>query len=431
MLDAGRRACLKNLAASTLVLPAAATAQAPATLDYKIQLDTIRRGWAKDFTETDASGYHKYCWVHARAGTIPGPKPVVVLLMQKLMMSGSDVFYAMTEMRTDDLGRTWSEPFEHETLGRRKEADGTESAITAMFPAWHAKTGKLLAAGSVIRYAGNKFAGFKSPREIGYSVYDPQSKRWSPRANVEMPGKHFFNVGADSCQRFDLPNGEILLPVYYIVTDPKAYPTFADPGWVATQNIWSTVLRCSFDGTTLRYVSHGDELRVDWARGLGEPSLTQFGGRFYLTLRNDANGFVTTSRDGQKFEPIKPWRWDDGSDLGNYNTQQHWVTHSEGLFLVYTRRGANNDHVFRHRAPLFIARVDPERLHVIRATERVLIPQRGARLGNFGVVNVGPDETWITVTEYMQPLGCERHGSDNSIYVARLRWSRPNRLVAA
>ena len=45
------------------------------------------------------------------------------------------------------------------------------------------------------------------------------------------------------------------------------------------------------------------------------------------------------------------WTFDDGSELGNYNTQQHWVTHSDGLFLVYTRRGADNDDIARHRAP--------------------------------------------------------------------------------
>jgi hypothetical protein len=115
--------------------------------------------------------------------------------------------------------------------------------------------------------------------------------------------------------------------------------------------------------------------------------------------------------------------------LGNYNTQQHWVAHSAGLYLVYTRRGANNDHVFRHRAPLFVARVDPERLCVLRATERAVVPERGARLGNFGVTTVNRDETWITVSEWMQPRGCEKYGSDNSVYAARLRWRRPNELA--
>src|SRR5690606_4962027 len=135
------------------------------------------------------------------------------------------------------------------------------------------------------------------------------------------------------------------------------------------------------------------------ARGLAEPSLTRFGDRYFLTIRSDEAGYVASSTDGLHFDPVKKWTFDDGSDLGNYNTQQHWVTHSDSLYLVYTRRGANNDHVFRHRAPLFMAKVDPERLCLIRSTERVLVPEKGARLGNFGVVDVSPTVTWVTDVE--------------------------------
>jgi hypothetical protein len=110
------------------------------------------------------------------------------------------------------------------------------------------------------------------------------------------------------------------------------------------------------------------------------------------------------------------------------------VTHSNALFLVYTRRGANNDHVFRHRAPLFMAQVDPEKLCVIRATERALVPQRGARLGNFGVCDVNESETWVTVAEWMQTWGPNivippdnKWGADNSVYAARIHWDKPNR----
>ncbi len=43
-----------------------------------------------------------------------------------------------------------------------------------------------------------------------------------------------------------------------------------------------------------------------------------------------------------------------------------------------------------------IAQVDPEKLHVIRSTERILIPERGAGLGNaFGVTEVNEHETWV------------------------------------
>jgi hypothetical protein len=100
----------------------------------------------------------------------------------------------------------------------------------------------------------------------------------------------------------------------------------------------------------------------------------------------------------------------------------------DALYLVYTRRNANNDHIFRHRAPLFIAQVDPEKLCVIRETEQILVPERGARLCNFGVVRVSENESWVAVTEWMQAkapnqydyAACEKYGSDNCIYLAKI-----------
>ncbi len=167
----------------------------------------------------------------------------------------------------------------------------------------------------------------------------------------------------------------------------------------------------------------------DETRGLGEPSLTKYNDVFFMTIRNDKKGFVTRSEDGLHFEQIRPWKFDDGTELGSYNTQQHWVTHSDGLFLVYTRRGAGNDHVFRHRAPLFIAQVNTENLQVIRETEQILVPERGARLGNFGITDISQNETWVTVSEWMQPKGVEKYGSDGSVFVSKIRWAKPNRLM--
>ena len=110
------------------------------------------------------------------------------------------------------------------------------------------------------------------------------------------------------------------------------------------------------------------------------------------------------------------------------------MTHSDALFLVYTRTGASNDHVFRHRAPLFIAQVDPGKLCVIRRTERILVPERGARLGNFGVTEVNEHETWVTVAEWMQTWGPKfsdssiprKYGSNNAVFAARIIWEKPN-----
>lgn len=376
---------------------------------FQSQIETIHHGYDG-----------KTCWVHPRAGLVPGEHPAIVLTMQKLLLSGSDVFFALNDMRTDDLGKSWSQPREHDqTLGRRTVPDGSIIAICDFWPKWHAASGKLLGIGHTVRYRGDKVVPNRE-RKSSYAIYDPQQQTWSDWATLEMPNDaKFYNAGAGCAQRVDLPNGDILLPIYFKSRDQMEYRV--------------TVVHCRFDGTRLSVVETGSEHTVAIDRGLCEPSLTKFGDRFFLTIRNDQAGYVAVSDDGLHFTQPQPWRWDDGSDLGNYNTQQHWVTHSRGLFLVYTRKNADNDHVFRHRAPLFIARVDPATLRIIRRSERVLVPERGARLGNFGVTDVNDRETWVTVAEWMQtwppsiviPPENPR-GADNSVYIARILWDEPN-----
>jgi len=401
--------------------------QPPRILDYTVKLDTI------------TSGYDgKTCWVAPRVGVVQGSRPSIVLTMQKLLLSGSDIFYAMNEMRSDDMGKTWSPPFEHATLGRRKEANGAEIVIGDFTPKWHAHSGKLLGTGPTVRYMKNaagaevKINQNDAPSRTAYAVYDPQQRIWTPWDIIAMPeDPKFFYATVGASQRVDLPNGQILLPFHFKTSGESPYHT--------------AVMRCSFDGRKLTYMEHGDELsrpveagveyKLPGGRqtGVFEPSLTRYAGRYYLTMRNDRAAYVAVSEDGLHYGPVQRWRFDDGGDLGSQNTQQHWVAHSEGLFLVYTRIGANNDHVFRHRAPLFIAQVDSEKLRVIRSTERVLVPERGAGLGNtFGVTEVSESETWVTTAEWMQgPKGIilpgNKYGADNSVYAARIMWKTPNR----
>jgi hypothetical protein len=347
------------------------------------------------------------------------------MTMQKAMLVGSDVFYALNEMRTDDFGKSWSGPVEHtDTLGRRSEANGVEVCVSDFWPKWHAKSGKLLGIGHNVRYANNRvIAAPQRSRETVYSIYDPAARTWTAWELLAMPAgdPRFFNSGAGCVQRLDLPEGDILLPIYF---SPK--------GGKFSRVL---VLRCGFDGRKLTVKDIGNELSVDTDRGLHEPSLTRFKGRYYLTLRHDQRAYVTTSDDGLHFDAaLKTWTWDDGTDLGSYNTQAHWVTHDDALFLCYTRRGANNDHIPRHRAPLFIGQVDPAKLCVIRASERELMPQRGAKLGNFGVTEVNENETWVTDAEWMQTTGpnyadftqCTKYGSDNAVFAARIQWKKPN-----
>ncbi len=387
-------------------------------LNYKVELTAAH------------SGYDGItCWVHARAGVVPGAEsagqPIraraVVMTLNKLLLSGSDVFYDISDMRTEDLGVSWTIPRRQASLSRRKGPKGSEALAHDFTPKWHAATGKLLNIGTVAHYTDDRgpARGFHS--WPAYTIYDEASRSWSQWETVEMPDDEKFSFTSAGCtQRVDLADGTILLPFTF-------RPASQEKRLIST----ATVMRASFDGTMLRYIEHGSELSIDIPRGFNEPSLTYYDGRYFLTLRNDEAGYVTSGEDGLSFDQPRKWRFDDGEELGNYNTQQHWVTHSDGLFLVYTRRGANNDHIFRHRAPLFMAQVDPERLQVVRDTEKVLVPERGARLGNFGMTDVNESQTWVTVTEWMQPVGCSKYGSNNSVFVARIHWEKPNRLFQA
>ena len=353
------------------------------------------------------------CWVHPRAGALPaerpGEPPTAVLTTQKLLLSGSDVFYAIHSCRSSDGAETWSALEEQTNFRRIPLANGIEKTVCDFTPKWHAATGRLLGMGLTVYYENNAVMRTGS-REAAYAAYDAERHAWRDWRELELPDEERFrHAGAGCAQRHDLPDGNILLPISCRLS--------AEPRRMAT-----TVLRCAFDGETLRFIEQGNELSVPEKRGLYEASLTRFGGRFYLTMRNDLKGYVSAGDDGLHFAEQKAWTFDDGEALGNYNTQQHWVTRPDALHLVYTRKGLNNDHVFRHRAPLVMAQVDTDRLCVIRETERVLVPERGARLGNFGVTDVSDSETWVTVAEWMQPAGCEQHGSDNTLWVARLTW---------
>ena len=403
--------------ALVLLLAGTVNAAAPAIVDYSVQLDVIRSGY---------DGVH--CWVHPRAGIVPQPgrPPAVVMTMQTLWLKGSDVFGPLNDLRTDDLGRTWSPLTEHAaTLGQRPEADGATVGACDFWPKWHAASGKLLGIGHSVRYRNNAVI-HERPRETVFSIYDAAARTWSAWRPVKMPAEpRFYNAGAGSAQRVDLPDGSLLVPFYFKAKGETDYRT--------------AVMRCSFDGTEVTVREIGGEVVQAGGRGLYEPSLTKLGDRFFLCMRNDQTAYVSSSRDGLNFTPPRAWTWDDGTDLGSYNTQQHWVTHGDALFLVYTRRSAGNDHVFRHRAPLFMAQVDPDRLVVLRATERILVPEHGARLGNFGVTQISEHETWVTVAEWMQtnrPMLIippdNPWGAKNRVFAARIRFDlpQPSRAVA-
>ncbi len=355
-----------------------------------------------------------FLWFHPRATAVPGG---VVMTIQKHLKT-SDYYSGLHVMTRSGLSGPWSGPELPPELDWQRLTNGVTVSVADVTPGFHPPTGRVLAIGCQVRYspAGEQLDDVRRAHQTVYAVLNPASNRWSRWQRLELPPDEEFNFARNACSQWIVrPDGHLLVPLYIGRSADAPYST--------------TVAECRFDGERLSYVRHGTILRLDVPRGLYEPSLTAFRGRHYLTLRNDVRGYHSTSADGLTFSPPRPWTFDDGTELGSYNTQQHWLTHSDGLFLVYTRRGATNDHIVRNRAPLFMAQVDPDSMNLLRRTERVVVPERGAELGNFGATAISPDESWVTVSEGMFMKDSRTRGARGATFVARIRWSRPNQLA--
>ena len=378
--------------------------------DFTVKLETVMKHDAGDFL-----------WFHPRVTAFPCPPqigPSVVMTIQKHLKI-SDYYsglYVMTRRQPD---APWTGPVLPPELDWRPLSNGVTISVADVTPGWHAPTGRLLAIGCQVRYSpkGEQLDDVTRAHQTVYAVFDPKTERWLPWQVLELPPDDQFNFARNACSQWLVESdGRLLVPLYIGRNSHEQFST--------------TVAECRFDGTKLSYKRHGSVLQSNIARGLYEPSLIAFRDRYFLTLRNDERGYVSESHDGMQFTEPRPWLFDNGKDLGSYNTQQHWLAHCDGLFLVYTRRGANNDHIMRHRAPLFMAQVDPATLRVIRRTEKVVVPERGAELGNFGAAAINENESWITVSEGMFMKDSRARGAEGATLVARVIWSKPNKLLA-
>jgi hypothetical protein len=361
-------------------------------------------------SRTPIDGSTRWDWWQARTTFVPGVQPLLLTTMSETGRTGTHNFHDIYQSISQDDGKTWGPPSAIPSLKRAPQPDGYEVAPGDLWPVWHAKTGKVLVTGKTFNFENGQQEN-RLREKVSYVVMDPKSGEWGSMRFLTLPqkdhaGQNIVAANAGCTQRVDLPDGEILLPVRYW-RDPQKH------------NYTSIVTRCRFDGETLTYKDHGTELTIPEGRGLYEPSLTEFAGRFYLTLRADKTAYVTRGEDGLHYEPIREWQFDDGKPLGSYNTQQHWVTVGSGLFLVYTRKDADNDHIMRHRAPLFIGQVNSDTLQVIRATERILLPENHATLGNSGVCRVSDHETWVTCGEGLLAQG-ERKDQTNKVLFVKI-----------
>jgi hypothetical protein len=364
-------------------------------------------------------------WFHPRCCLVAtGRGNMVLMNMQPI--GGSD-YFGSVHWSSFDLSQTlssesivgWTEPEPIAALGREPVDGhpGLMAAVCDVVPQFHPPSGTVLAMGHVVFYRGSRFAS--GDQLARYPVYAVRRKdgTWSARKNLKWDDPRGRFIYSNNCgQRIVMPNGDIMMSFTF---GPEAH------------NRMVAGVRCTFDGATLSVAKVGTPLVKNVKRGLLEPSVTRYGNRFYMTIRaEDEHGYVAVSADGVNYRDMVPWRWDDGSALRMSTTQQHWLNHSNGLFLVYTREDATNANVIRWRAPLWIARVDPVRRCLLRQTERVVLPIVGdgvgdpdgvALMGNFAVTHASPYESWVTVGEWMP-----KRNAKGALLLARIRWSVPN-----
>jgi hypothetical protein len=385
-----------------------ATAESAGGLIASIEKITLKRG-------RDGSGPS---WFHPRPCLVPSKDgPVVFMTMQEIR--GSDFFMPVHWLESRDLGKTWTEPQPVPPLGRIPTTDGRgDEGVCDVVPQYHVKTGTVLALGHNVFYKGPKFDRKQPPRCPVYAVY--KNGKWSERKRLLWDDPRGAFIYTNNCgQREVLEDGSIA----FVMSFGSKETSRSAVG-----------VRCSFDGETLSIQKVGREIKHAAGRGLLEPSLVRCRGKFYATLRaEDSRGYVAASDDGLDFDEKQPWCWDDGTPLDMSTTQQHWLPHSDALYLVYTRKDVSNEKVIRWRAPLFMAQVDLKTLRLIRETERVVVPLSGdgvnapdevPLMGNFQTLNVTPDESWVTDGE-MTP----KHDYKGDLVLGKIRWGRPNSLV--
>jgi len=353
-------------------------------------------------------------WFHPRPCRTPDG-----LFMNVQSIYGSDGFGPVHWSTSTDEGRTWSDPQPVPGLGRKLHDDGVEEGVCDTVPTYHPPSKTILSMGWNVYYKDNVLTRPNEQRWPVYVVRRPDGSFTAPR-KLEWDDPEAARIYGSNCsQRVTLPDGDLLIPL-----------TFAN--YEREDRLVATV-RASFDGETLTIGDRGNAQSLAVKRGLVEPSIVSWGGSYYMTIRSeDGYAYVTRSADGLQWDDKRAWAWDDGQPLETSTTQQHWLSHSDGLFLVYTRKDASNLNVARWRAPLWMAQVDPESLTLTRSTEKIVVPMSSdgvndpahtARLGNFHVVNVSERESLVTVGENIPDFAYE-----GRTLQARIRWSQPNRL---
>jgi len=353
------------------------------------------------------------CWFSPTTAVLPGQaaggglRVLVAVTMQLANDLGPTLL-----THSDDLGETWSPP--RLPLGLSKIAHAGhifEQFVPGVIG--HRASGACLAFGQTIFAADAPADGamVKNERLVhdrlpdgrpAYAVLDPHRGDFPDWRFVAFPEsmRRYRPHWAPCSQPVENSDGTLLIPTRLRID---------------RQTNHVCVARIRFDGQTLSVDELGPVVGPASLTSVCEPSLVRFGERYLMTLRSqmgDGRMYLTTSDDGLCWSHARPWCWDDGQPVETENTQQHWLELNNRLHLIYTRRNELSNGVFRSRAPLFIATVDADRGCLHRNTEQLVFPERGARMGNFCVVQPSDDEAWVLTGEWLEQHVADLPASD-------------------
>lgn len=319
---------LLALAAGPPLSGASFTVPSSAAPPFTVEVRTAREGRG----EGELLG-----WIGGRAAVMfPGTDRERILMTFGQKFRGTHRRGVPGYLVSDDRGVTWSELTKLPRYAPWPGPEGTRRSFASFVPHWHPGTARLLVTGVIVVLdADGRDTGRRTP---AYVTYDPAADAWAPAVSVLEEFAGWFS--GSSHGSFD--GGSFLWPL-----GEKPGPAGArGPGHVA---------RFRFDGRTLAHVKTGPPIAhapADADAPAGAPDarpparfqesdLTRFGGRYFLATRTGSGRRdrprIAVSADGIAFAPSVPLRWDDGALVDSYATQVRWVTHSDGLFLAYTR----------------------------------------------------------------------------------------------
>ena len=338
----------------------------------------------------------EFHWTIPRATAFPGAdgKTELLMTLSKKGRTGTDIYRGLAFTTSKDEGNTW-EALTDLPYAPRPLHEGIVGMFGATVPVFHAKSGKMLLLGNCVGYTGYgtpkvKLTGLRFP---AYAVYDPKVRKWSDNYTVLTDQE---NANTTSGFPWMLENGTFLWPCN-----------------------GGQILKASFDGEKITILERSPVIEGlgKVVKNTGEYHLTKLGDRFYLAMRCPDHNRIAASKDGLHFDPAVDLCWDDGTMVPSTATQMRWVRQQGRLYLVYTRTNESSKGIFRDRAPLWMAEMDPATLRLKKNTELIAVPISPSRddLGNFGTMYMSEELSLITTSEFGRTPK-----SNSRVYVTRI-----------